>query len=1326
VLTELEPRIVLSQAPLTPPEIAHAYAFDQIKLPGGYAANGQGQTIAIIEIGDTPMSAITTALTAFDAGDAADGLGYSLPAVPHLLKVDLSGGADAGTELETLLDVEWVHALAPAANIIIFEAAPGSNNDQAQTLANFMTAVSDATHYNGTLGQVSVVSMSYGFHEDQIPADSLATYDAIFTTPANHIGITFVASAGDDGAGFQERYPNDLYGSDGNEPPEYPSSSPNVIAVGGTTLIYPNNSTSFGYPGVATTADGVGESAWGNGSLSFFRSDSPGGGSGGGISLFESEPSYQSNHGLAYSNGSFNARTTPDVSFDADFNNSPVLIYDSYDTDLFGQPIGWTANGGTSFAAPAWAALIAIADEGRAADNESSLDGPTQTLPDLYHLSSNDFHDITQGNNGYSAGAGYDLATGLGTPIASRVVADLWGQTSLADLAPYTPSGWSGPLVVSTQSGITTTATTITTAETVYIDWAFINQGSAAITTAFETELLVDGTQVHTWPAGVPLNPNFYTHINDYSLGQLSAGSHTVTVVADYLNQVTESNKNNTISYTFTVTQATLPNLAPYTPKGWSGPLVVSTQSGVTTSASNITATDTVYIDWAFINNGSAAINKAFGVELLLDGTQVETWSAGVPLQPNQYTDVTDYSLGQLATGTHTVTVVADYQHTLTTGSDSDNTETFTFTVTQQALPDLAPYTPSGWSGPLVVSTLSGSTTTTTTISTTNDVYIDWAFINRGNAAINSEYQFELLLDGNSVQTWTGPVPLDPNFYTYFNNFDMGQLAPGSHTVTVVADYLNQVTESNKNNNTETYTFTVTAPGLPDLAPYTPSGWSGPLVVSTVASNTNTAFTITTADNVYVDWAFINQGSAAINNAFGVELLLDGAEVNTWSVSAPLDANYYTYITGYSLGQLTAGSHTITVVADSLNQVTETNKNNNTSTYTFTVAQPALSDLAPYTPSGWSGPLVVSTQSGSTTTSSTITTANNVYIDWAFINQGNATINTTFHTELLLDGVQEHTWYSSPPLGPTIYAFVQNYNLGELTAGSHTITVVANYLKEVTESDDNNNTSTYTFTVTKPALPDLAPYTPAGWSGPLVVSTQAGRTTTASTITTANTIYIDWAFINQGNAPVTTTFYVELLVDGAQVHTWSVGVPLNPNYYTHISDYSLGQLAAGAHTATVVADYTDQVTESNKNNNTASYIFTVTKPALPDLAPYRPTGWSGPLVVSTQAGKTTTAATITTANTIYIDWAFINQGNATITTAFATELLVDGVMVATWTTNPPLQPGSDTFVQNFKLGKLAAGKHTLTVITNYKKQVAESNLTNDNIPMTVTVAKSKR
>src|SRR5262249_55858018 len=116
------------------------------------------------------------------------------------------------------------------------------------------------------------------------------------------------------------------------------------------------------------------------------------------------------------------ARTSPDVSFLAD-RSTGVAVYDSYD-DTGGGP--WTSMGGTSLGAPAWAALIAIADQGRVAAGGTSLDGATQTLPALYSLPSADFHDVTSGGNGSSdAGTGYDEVTGLGTPAADLLAHDL-------------------------------------------------------------------------------------------------------------------------------------------------------------------------------------------------------------------------------------------------------------------------------------------------------------------------------------------------------------------------------------------------------------------------------------------------------------------------------------------------------------------------------------------------------------------------------------------------------------------------------------------------------------------------------------------------------------------------------------------------------------------------------------------------------------------------------------------------------------------------------------------------------------------------------------
>jgi autotransporter-associated beta strand protein len=133
----------------------------------------------------------------------------------------------------------------------------------------------------------------------------------------------------------------------------------------------------------------------------------------GGQSQVEPEPSYQ----LAVQDSGF--RTTPDVSFDAS-GSSGVFICDngSFDYDV----------GGTSLASPSWAGLIAIVNQGLVANGGTTLNSggnPTQTLQDLYSLPAADYHDITSGYNGLSAGPGYDEVTGLGSPIANVLVPDL-------------------------------------------------------------------------------------------------------------------------------------------------------------------------------------------------------------------------------------------------------------------------------------------------------------------------------------------------------------------------------------------------------------------------------------------------------------------------------------------------------------------------------------------------------------------------------------------------------------------------------------------------------------------------------------------------------------------------------------------------------------------------------------------------------------------------------------------------------------------------------------------------------------------------------------
>ena len=94
---------------------------------------------------------------------------------------------------------------------------------------------------------------------------------------------------------------------------------------------------------------------------------------------------------------------TPDVAFDAN-PNTGVPVYDSYNN---GTTFPWSQFGGTSLSAPCWGGLISIFDQGRVSVGLGTLDGPSQTLPMLYNMPSDAFHDITSGSNGgFSAGAG--------------------------------------------------------------------------------------------------------------------------------------------------------------------------------------------------------------------------------------------------------------------------------------------------------------------------------------------------------------------------------------------------------------------------------------------------------------------------------------------------------------------------------------------------------------------------------------------------------------------------------------------------------------------------------------------------------------------------------------------------------------------------------------------------------------------------------------------------------------------------------------------------------------------------------------------------------
>ncbi|MGD0644040.1 MAG: S53 family peptidase [Candidatus Bathyarchaeia archaeon] len=304
--------------------VSAGYSPSQIRTAYGLpSSGGAGATIAIIDAYDTPS--ITNDLTVF-----SNQSNLPLPTANNfeIHKMSANLGTDNNWALEACLDVEWAHAIAPEATILLVETASSSSND-------LLSAVNYARSQPG----VVAVSMSWGGSE----FSSESAYNQDFNSTS---GIVFFASSGDNGAGVI-----------------WPSSSPNVVAVGGTTLRLNSGGSVFS------------ETAWSE--------------SGGGVSAYEAIPAYQTSYGLTNS-----GRSVPDVSYNANPATGFAVYCDS----------SWYKVGGTSAGAPQWAAIQAL---GLSATNANLYE-------DAKLVYTSYFRDITSGSNGgYNATIGYDCVTGV-------------------------------------------------------------------------------------------------------------------------------------------------------------------------------------------------------------------------------------------------------------------------------------------------------------------------------------------------------------------------------------------------------------------------------------------------------------------------------------------------------------------------------------------------------------------------------------------------------------------------------------------------------------------------------------------------------------------------------------------------------------------------------------------------------------------------------------------------------------------------------------------------------------------------------------------------
>jgi subtilase family serine protease len=415
---------------LSPPDVATIYDVNPVYSAG---FTGTGQTIAIV--GQSAI--IGSDITAFQTA-----LGVT-PKAPNTFLVPNTGVATlySGDEGESDLDLEYSGAMAPGATINFYY----SGNSQT-------AGVFDAIQYVVDNNSANIISSSYGDCEFDIGQTNIQIIDSILQQGTVQ-GETILSASGDNGSTDCAADSNLTFAQQTTLGVDYPASSPYITAAGGTEFSAanstPTNATYWTPAGtsdvVSTAIKYIPEQVW-NDDVYNLQNLSPGqsplSGSGGGASLFETRPTWQTGvAGIA----SGTTRLLPDISLAAS-PNFPGYVFCTSDTTYYGTTesgscvVGFrdatqgyvNAAGGTSFVAPILSGLIAVLNQAKGYTAGQGLINPT-----LYTLAANSntyataFHDITTGSNAclagttycgtgdqtsdFAAGTGYDEATGLGS-----------------------------------------------------------------------------------------------------------------------------------------------------------------------------------------------------------------------------------------------------------------------------------------------------------------------------------------------------------------------------------------------------------------------------------------------------------------------------------------------------------------------------------------------------------------------------------------------------------------------------------------------------------------------------------------------------------------------------------------------------------------------------------------------------------------------------------------------------------------------------------------------------------------------------------------------
>ncbi len=396
--------------------------------------------------------------------------------------------------------------------------------------------------------------------------------------------------------------------------------------------------------------------------------------------------------------------------------------------------------------------------------------------------------------------------------------------------------------------------------------------------------------------------------------------------------------------------------------------------------------------------------------------------------------------------------------------------------------PDLQPYTPSGWTSPLVVSSSNLSKEGATTFVKDDSLYVSWAVVCR-NANASGMFFSRLYIDGKLEYYWT-TFGLEKNYYSWVGGHLIGKLEPGTHTIRIVHDEPGAIAESDESNNVFESSITVTAEGFPNLK---------------VSNASVSVSTISLSDPLTVHWRVQNDGQAAAAKSktrFRIYKETSGVTqprlVKTiWLDCAPLAAGAgKNYKQSVSLKSFGTGTYSFVIGADGKSTVAESEETDNDDT----VVAYVVKDISTRSTArvDWQfhkldssepAAFYLSTSEKSKKKVSTFKRGQKIYVQLNFWNaKRNVRTVDGVYARIQINGGGSRTWYW-PPMGSSTTGYISNGNrapsfLQNLPAGTYTLTATLDCYDNWWEPNEKNNVKQLRFTVVDtPTIYGEASYT---------------------------------------------------------------------------------------------------------------------------------------------------------------------------------------------------------------------------------------------------------